>query len=194
MLNLFNEINKISFNEINKEMLEDVADIVCLDGAKVVCFSGNRPTSLPWKYNENCDMFIEFRKNMKLFLEMLVKRGINKFISGMAMGFDIIMAEIVLELKKDYPIELEGAIPCLGQEDKWSVDYKERYKSLFEKLDTVSLVSNTRYYDGCFHKRNHYMVDNADFVVAGSFSEKGGTVSTIEYAKKKGKKVVVFGY
>lgn len=196
MVKINNEENVLKVNVFEadeKAIIELVKKMAFENGSVTICFTGNRPASLPWKYNENCDMFREFRGKLKLFLTELVKVGANKFITGMAMGFDIIMAEIILELKEDYAIELEGAIPCLGQEDKWSYDYKKRYNDILSKLDTTTLVSKTRYYDGCYHKRNHYMVDNSDLVIAGSFTTSGGTVSTIEYAKKQGKPVVIFG-
>ena len=196
MININNnekEIN-LSIVGLNKDIvLKNLEWVEVCEGA-VVCFTGNRPASLPWKHNENCDMFKEFRVNMKFLLEELVKKGVKKFISGMAMGFDIIMAEIVLELKADYAIELEGALPCIGQEDKWSSVYKARYQEILKRLDKVTLVSNSRYFDGCFHVRNHYMVDNSSLVIAGSFKSGGGTASTIQYAKKHNKPLIVFGF
>ena len=45
-----------------------------------------------------------------------IKNGYTTFISGMALGFDMICAEIILQLKKEYPnIKLIGAIPCKHQ-------------------------------------------------------------------------------
>lgn len=181
-----------SIFDLNKSKILEIVDSLEIKEGSVVCFTGNRPASLPWKSNENCDLFLSFKSNIKFFLEELIKKGVTKFISGMAMGFDIVMAEIILELKADYPVEIEGALPCIGQEDKWTSGYKNRYRALLEKLDTTTLVSNFRYFEGCFHIRNHYMVNNADIVVAGSFKEGGGTASTVEYAKKHNKQIVIF--
>lgn len=176
-----------------KENLKEILKIVSIEGEASVAFTGNRPASLPWKYNENCDMFLDFKKGVKYFLEELIKKGVNKFITGMAMGFDMIMAEIVIELKKDYAVELEGAIPCLNQTEKWSADFKRRYQNILDKLDKVTVVSNKKYFNGCFHIRNHYMVDSSDFVIAGSFASSGGTVATVNYSLKKNKPIIVFG-
>ena len=55
--------------------------------------------------------------------------GYVYFISGMALGFDMICAEIVLELKMKYPyIKLICAIPCKNQDKLWNDDCKKRYK------------------------------------------------------------------
>ena len=196
MVNIKNEENiiELSIVRLGREIITKILKEVEVSDGAVVCFTGNRPESLPWNHNENCDMFKEFRQNMKILLEELIKKGARKFITGMAMGFDIIMAEIVLELKADYAIELEGALPCIGQEDKWSSVYKIRYKNVLEKLDKVTLVTNTRYFDGCFHIRNHYMVENSNLVIAGSFKAGGGTASTMQYAKKREKPIIVFGF
>ena len=51
-----------------------------------------------------------------IVIELVEKHSVTHFISGMAIGVDMIAAEIVLELKKDYPqITLECAIPCETQ-------------------------------------------------------------------------------
>ena len=45
----------------------------------------------------------------------------------MALGVDMICAEIVLSLKKKYKnVVLECAIPCLNQEKQWPISAQER--------------------------------------------------------------------
>ena len=47
-----------------------------------------------------------------LIVRMIEEEGVTHFISGMAQGVDLYAAEIVLELKEQYPqITLECAIP-----------------------------------------------------------------------------------
>jgi uncharacterized phage-like protein YoqJ len=41
------------------------------------------------------------------------------------------------------------------------------------------------------YKRNEYMVDNSDIVMAVWNGKKSGTSYTVEYAKKKGRRVLV---
>ena len=85
-----------------------------------ICFTGHRPKGLPWGYNEQNVSCKNFKNEMYNLLES-INNGYNYFIYGMALGIDIICAEIVLELKRKYSnIYLECAIPCINQEKLWS--------------------------------------------------------------------------
>ena len=70
------------------------------------------------------------------------------------MGFDITAAEVVLELKNDFDIILECAIPCLNQTSGWKEDYKKRYQNVINNADLVTYTSNYNYFDGCYQIRN----------------------------------------
>ena len=158
----------------------------------VVCFTGNRPTSLPWRYNEECELFKDFRCKLKTLLEKLISCGYNKFISGVAMGFDIIAAEVALQLKEmGAKIELECAVPCLNQTRGWKDDYVSRYHYILDNADKVTFTSSYAYFDGCYAIRNKYMVDNADLVVGLQLKKSSGTESTLNYARTSKKKIIV---
>ncbi len=48
------------------------------------------------------------------------------------------------------------------------------------------------YTSDCMLKRNRYMVDNSDIVIAVWDGRSGsGTGATVNYAKKQGKKVII---
>ena len=80
------------------------------------CFTGHRPQKLPWKFNEQDERCIEMKKKLKNEIIKSIESGYTSFISGMALGFDIICAEIILELKEIYPnIRLICALPCKDQ-------------------------------------------------------------------------------
>ena len=123
-------------------------------------------------------------------IEKAVINGYTYFISGMALGIDMICAEIVLELKKKYKnVMLECAIPCLNQEKKWSLTQQERYRKILHKADVVHYVSETEYTDTCMNDRNNYMVEQSDVVIAVWNGKPSGTGNTIKMAKNVGKKV-----
>lgn len=160
---------------------------------KTVCFTGSRPKGLPWKYNENCDLCLNFKANLKQLLLKLIGLGYSHFITGMAMGFDMIVAEILIDLRDrdKRAITIECAVPCLNQSEKWSASYKNRYNNLLKIADRVTYVSNQPFYNGCYQKRNNYMVDNASLVVAGIGEESKGTITTVDYAKKRNKNIII---
>ena len=113
--------------------------------------------------------------------------GVNYFVSGMAIGVDMDFAEMVIALRdaENYPIKLECAIPCHNHTLKWSKADILRYNEILKCADSVNLISE-RYTTECMLKRNRYMVDKSDIVIAVfNGIEKGGTWHTINYAQKK---------
>ncbi len=105
----------------------------------------------------------------------------------MALGVDMDFAEIVLKLRNDYSFTLECAIPCPDQTLKWNDKDKMRYDGILKRADSVNLISK-RYTHECMLKRNRYMVDKSELVIAVfNGIEKGGTWYTINYAKSKNK-------
>ena len=157
-----------------------------------VCLTGNRPASLPWKYNEDCEFCLLFKERLKKFFVKLVELGYSKFISGLAMGFDIIATEILIKLKSEgYDIFIEGAVPCLNQTRGWKNDYIKRYQNVLDSLDKVTFTSNYAFFEGCYQIRNRYMVDNSDLIVGCQIKKSAGTKSTLEYAQKLKKNIII---
>ena len=124
--------------------------------------------------------------------EKLILAGAKHFISGMALGADICAALAVLELRAKYPeITLECALPCETQAEKWSERTRDLYFSIIECCDKETLVSK-RYSSDCMKKRNRYMVDRSDCVLAFWNGSRSGTGSTVAYALKTGRTVYCF--
>lgn len=150
------------------------------------CFTGHGPKSLPWGYSEKGIKYRRFKKELNKEIRNAMKDGYEYFISGMALGIDIIVAEIVIELKKKHSnIKLECAIPCLNQTEKLQKDSKERYENILNNADKISYVSNTSYFNGCMQKRNLYMIKQSSLLIAVFNGATGGTKSTIQLAQKK---------
>lgn len=109
----------------------------------------------------------------------------------MAIGVDMYAAEIVLGLKASYPgITLESAIPCESQAAKWSEALRDRYFDIASKCDKETLIQ-THYSPDCMDKRNRYMVDRADVLIAVWDGRPSGTGKTVRYAHQQGKSVTV---
>lgn len=108
----------------------------------------------------------------------------------MAIGVDMYAAEIVLGLKASYPgITLESAIPCESQSAKWSEALRDRYFDIASKCDKETLIQ-THYSPDCMDKRNRYMVDHADVLIAVWDGSPSGTGKTVRYAHQQGKSVI----
>ncbi len=146
------------------------------------CFSGHR--DLP------ADRQLEIKRVLENVIDKLIEGGCNRFISGGALGFDQLAAQLVIEKKRVFPhIRLIMALPCKDQHKKWAVSDQRRYEKILESADEVVFLCE-KYCTGCMQLRNKYMVDNSQVCVAFCTSRSGGTAQTIQYAQDVGKDVV----
>ena len=147
------------------------------------CFTGHRPEKL--QRSE-----IDIRVDLKAEILKSFEAGFNVFISGMARGFDIEAAEIVLHLKEaGYPLRLICIIPYPGFEKKWSSNWKNRYSFVISNADLVRFVCH-RYTKECFRLRNEWLVNHSAKVIAVFNGQPSGTKNTIDYACQQGLPVV----
>ena len=158
---------------------------------KTCCVTGNRPQKFPWKYGKG-RKHKNYLAEMARQIEALIQSGYTHFISGGALGVDQEFAEAVLRLKHSYAeITLEIAVPCRTQDLRWSDALRRRYSSILECADKVIILSE-QYTPTCMLKRNEYMVDRSDLVLAyWNGEEGGGTWQTINYAKRKHKTLTI---
>lgn len=163
-----------------------------MEEKKTCCFTGHRPQSLPFRYNENDIRCVKLKQRLyDEILRMISENNISHFISGMALGVDTYAAEIVLELKKQWmQIILECAIPCENQSEKWKERDRDRYFGIIEKCDKETLLQ-TQYTSDCMEKRNKYIVDHSDYVIAVWDGSPSGTGKTVRYAQAQNKPVII---
>lgn len=113
--------------------------------------------------------------------------GIHNYFCGMAIGFDMLAAEAVLEMKTQlHDIALSAVVPYRNQNERFSPSAQRRYTTILNKADNV-IVLNEEYHTRCFFERNDYMVDRASLLIAYfDGTHKGGTFYTCSKAKSKG--------
>lgn len=119
----------------------------------------------------------------------LIEEGYDTYYCGMALGFDTVTAELLLELKKNYQVKICACVPCADQDKKFSDAQKAKYKEILSQCDEKVVLSES-YYSGCMYVRNRYMVDRADLVLAYLNTDAGGTAYTVKYARKKNIKII----
>lgn len=181
-------VSKDNFEKSKKEIKKIINSL----NAKTCCFTGHRPQSLPWGFNEQDDRCLKMKEKLRTQIINAINKGYNIFICGMALGFDIICTEQVLELKKQYTqIKIIGALPCKTQAKFWSKKDKLRYKSVLTKLDSIRCIYNHFIGNVCYLERNKYMINNSSLVIALFNGQDGGTKNTINYAKKQKIDIVI---
>ncbi len=159
---------------------------------KSCCFTGYRPSKFPFALDGSDFQYTRFENKLIDAVFSLPDEGCYTFYSGMAMGFDIIAAEIVLLLRETYKkavIKLICAVPFVGQAAKFRDGWRERYDRIIKNADEVILVSD-RYFPGCYQRRNEFMIDNSDFVITWFDGKAGGTANTLNYAAKNNRRIV----
>lgn len=159
---------------------------------KTCAFTGHRPQKLPFGLNEEDARCAALKEELrKQIINLIEDENVTHFISGMALGVDLMAAEIVLDLKVSYPgITLESAIPCETQAVKWTVSQRERYYDIAAQCDKETLLQS-HYTPDCMDKRNRYMVDYADFILAVWNGKPCGTGRTVTYARGKKRTIIV---
>ena len=157
---------------------------------KVCCFTGYRPEKFPFKLNRGNAEYNAFENRLIETVFSLPDEECYTFLSGMAMGFDIIAAEAVLLLKCRNPhIKLICALPFEEQGLGFPEPWRERHEKILYSADKVIKVSED-YFAGCYAKRNTFMVDNSDYVVTWFDGKHGGTENTLKYAAKKRRHII----
>lgn len=152
-----------------------------------ICVTGHRPNKL-YGYDFSDSRWQQLKEQFK---EILRENNCDEAITGMALGVDTIFALAVLELRESsYPIKLHCAIPCKNQDKFWPEENRILYKTILKNADTVKFVSNEEYKPWVMQKRNEYMVDLADKVIAVWDGSKSGTGNCVKYAKQVGKVVI----
>lgn len=114
-------------------------------------------------------------------------QGYRIFLSGMAEGLDLLAAEEVLKMKAHYPdIRLHCIIPFAGQSDRMSLEDRLRYNTILSAADNKVCLGE-RYYDGCFLRRNDYLIDHSTQLIAYYDNvPEGGTYYTVKNARRRG--------
>ena len=155
------------------------------------CFTGHRPNKLPWGTDESDPRCLRLKEELAARLEGVYEAGFRHFICGMALGCDLYFAEAVLALRARRPdVTLEAAVPCDGQASAWTIPQQRRYDRLLSLSDEVTFVQHA-YTPGCMQKRNQYMVDVSGLLMAVFDGQRGGTLSTLLYARRQGLQTLI---
>lgn len=147
-----------------------------MDNALTCCFTGHRRIETTQLANLNI--------KLEKLLRDLIEKGYLIFISGGAIGFDLLAAQAVLALKQEFPqIRLHMVLPCKDQSKSWTDAQKNIYNTVLSQSDEVCYTQDF-YSAGCMHKRNRFLVQKADCFVAFLSQKKGGTLYTVKQAQK----------
>ena len=119
-----------------------------------------------------------------------LENGVSTFMVGGAMGFDMLAAEVLLDLREKEGKELRiiSALPFLQWRERWPEEETEREDRILEKSDEI-LISSDAYNRKSYLDRDRMMVDRSAVCIAYCSRKTGGTAYTVRYALRQGVKV-----
>lgn len=141
-----------------------------------LCFTGHRPNKLP----QTEEGMAQLRKQLYTEVAKAVENGIDTFYFGACHGFDLLCSEAVLAQPERASLNLVAVVPFTEQAARWSQSVRQLYLDTLAQCDDVVTLSE-RYYRGCYHARNRYMVDNSCQMICYYDGGSGGTAYTVQY-------------
>lgn len=115
------------------------------------------------------------------------------FYSGCMGDFDKLCEQVVREVKKRHPeksIRLCWVLPSYHYVPNQS--YKRYLDSLFDDI-FVCEASDGAHYKAMIGKRNRWMVEQSEFMIAYVMNESGGAYSSLKYAQKRNLNIIRIG-
>lgn len=104
-------------------------------------------------------------------------------LTGMALGWDIAVAQACVSLR----VPFKAVVPFVGQESVWPRDSQALYRTMLSQAVEKIVVCDGGYAAWKMKKRNIYLVNNCDMLLAlWNGLASGGTFQCVEYADEKG--------
>lgn len=154
----------------------------------IISVTGHRPNKLMAHGKPAYPGTFSYDRLVSLSMKALSSYQPDKVISGMALGFDMAIAQAAVHLD----IPFVAAIPFKGQESKWPKPSQDYYWALLDHANEIEYVNEEGYAAWKMQRRNEWMVDHADAVIAMWNGTSGGTENCVKYAKERCKNVINF--
>lgn len=146
------------------------------------CFTGHR--NIP-----KCDEH-KILTRVHYHLEPLMENGVKYFGVGGAVGFDMIVAEYLLDLRDRLgkKIKIISVLPFPEWREKWNEDEIRRQDEIMRRSDKVTFIRDA-YCKDVYLIRDRKLVDESGYYISYWNRRTGGTAYTVRYALKKGLQV-----
>ena len=147
--------------------------------------------------SEDYSLCKKIKANMlEVYWKLHDEREVQRFYVGGALSVDMWAAEQILRLKEQpgyEDIELVVALPFVGHDAKWDQRSKRRMEFILQHCSKKEVIGNEDCRES-YVKRNCYMVDQANYLVAvydDVRNLRSGTMQCVRYARKNDVPVVL---
>lgn len=141
----------------------------------IIAGTGHRPSKLGGYSQRVTDEWVD------LAAYILEHWRPEKVISGLALGWDTYLALAAIRVG----VPLIGAIPFNGQESRWPPESQAIYNHIQDHATELVVVCGGGYSPEKMQRRNAWMVDHCDFLLACWDGSTGGTGNCLAYAQAK---------
>ena len=130
---------------------------------------------------EHRDMNRDFSRALYAEIErQAAENGVTTFMTGGMGEFDRELAAAVRLCQRAYPtLRLILVKPYFSSELNTNKNY---YESMFDEV-IIPDVSATAYPKAAITKRNRWLVEKSDVVIAGIYRNNGGAAAAVKYAR-----------
>lgn len=147
--------------------------IIAYDKDITACFTGHR--TYDGSRNEE----------LARAIKSLYAEGYRNFLCGMAIGFDLVAADIALSLRTELKgLRVVAVIPFEGMQSRFSGSQRALFERVRCAADEVICLA-PKYSVAAYTVRNNFLVDNASAIITYFDGSKGGTAYTVRRAVKK---------
>lgn len=153
-------------------------------------FTGHRPSKLSYLRNADHPDYRRLSDMLRATCLELYGEGFTRFLSGMALGVDMLAAEVVLKVREEHPeVSLACVLPCRDQANRWREADRLRYQDILRQADEVVCLQES-YSRFAMLARDRYLVKHSDCLLAVFNGSPGGTKYTVDCALRAGRRVV----
>ena len=127
-----------------------------------------------------------------ILLRLIREKNVRYFGVGGAVGFDMMAAEYLLDLKahKEHQLKIISVLPypAWRETEDWTDELRRREENILRACDKVVYV-RPEFETGVFLLRDRKLVDGSAWCVSYCNRPRTGTAYTVKYALDRGVKV-----
>lgn len=153
------------------------------DPAVTCCFAGYRPHRYDFSLLGNDPQYLKLVNNITETTKKSYSEGYRNFIFGGAMGFDLLSAEIVINLRDQLPeLKVICMLPFENQAKRFSKPWLDKYRFVLENCDRITYTS-AEYTVNCCSERSEKMLNSSSRLITYFDGKDGGTARSVALAQ-----------
>lgn len=140
-----------------------------IDKKFTVSFGEYQPEDFPFPFQENNMGYEILEHQIKVSILKALDLGYRWFMCGMSKGFDLLCADILIEIQENYPEYLDIWLILVEPYADYLQDEKT-HQALYNCARQI-VIASPEYREDCFQLSNEYMIKKSSYLIYYS-SEK----------------------